>query len=179
MIGRPIVKFFLLAFLLSAVAFSGGCAVLGLGADPAGYGTKGLSYEGVDFTVLRGKTIVLDPGHGGRYLGAVGKGGLTEKEVNLAVAKILRDLLVSYGATVVMTRSEDVDLLPESTEEPVRADLQSRMDSANTAVDAVFFSPSTTTARVCRTGDTTPPRPTIKWGIRVPHWTWPATFTAI
>ena len=112
---------------------------MGLGADPAGYGTRGLSYEGVDFTVLQGKTIVLDPGHGGRYPGAVGKDGLTEKEVNLAVAKILRDLLVSYGATVVMTRGEDVDLLPGNTEEPVRADLQSRTDSANAAVDAVFF----------------------------------------
>ncbi|MBN2288447.1 MAG: N-acetylmuramoyl-L-alanine amidase, partial [Candidatus Glassbacteria bacterium] len=124
--------------LLSALLFCG-CALLGLKAAPAGYGTGGLSYEGVDFSVLRDKTIVLDPGHGGRYSGAVGQAGLTEKEVNLAVAQILRDLLVSYGARVIMTRDQDTDLLPGGAEAQVRADLQARVECADSAEDAVFF----------------------------------------
>ena len=128
-----------LFFVLPVLALISGCAMLGLGGDPAGYGAGDLSYQGVDFTVLQGRTIVLDPGHGGRYSGAVGKKGLTEKEVNLSVAKVLRDLLVSYGATVVMTRDEDADLLPEGAEGPVRADLRSRVDSADAAPDAVCF----------------------------------------
>ena len=37
--------------------------------------------------------IVIDPGHGGPDTGAVGSGGLVEKEVNLDVASRLRDLL--------------------------------------------------------------------------------------
>jgi N-acetylmuramoyl-L-alanine amidase len=128
----------LILFLSVSALVVSGCATLFQRGDPAGYGGA-LNYEGVDFSVLREKTMVLDPGHGGRYSGAVGKGGLAEKDVNLAVAIILRDLLVSYGARVVMTRDEDTDLLPESTDGPVRDDLQSRVDSAYAADDAVFF----------------------------------------
>jgi len=107
--------------------------------DPAGYGGRGLSYVGIDFSVLRDKTIVLDPGHGGALSGAVGSGGLTEKEVNLAVALILRNLLAGYGANVVMTRQTDIDLLPEGVSGPVQADLSARVDSANSREYAVIF----------------------------------------
>lgn len=51
--------------------------------------------------------VVLDPGHGGTEVGAVAPNGLTEKEVNLAVALRTRDLLEAQGATVVLTRSFD------------------------------------------------------------------------
>ncbi len=109
------------------------------GADPAGYGQAVLSYEGVDFAVLRGKTIVLDPGHGGAFSGAVGKQGLAEKEVNLSVALLLRDLLAGYGANVVMTRSADVDLLPAEEKGAVSRDLAARADSANRHDEAAIF----------------------------------------
>lgn len=39
--------------------------------------------------------IVVDPGHGGPNIGAVGPGGLLEKEVNLDIARRTRDLLES------------------------------------------------------------------------------------
>ncbi|HZC67905.1 MAG TPA: N-acetylmuramoyl-L-alanine amidase [Nitrospirales bacterium] len=55
------------------------------------------------------ETIVLDPGHGGRDPGAIGPGGLTEKEVVLDVARRLRDLLRDrLGKKVLMTRDKDV-----------------------------------------------------------------------
>ncbi|MBB6098748.1 N-acetylmuramoyl-L-alanine amidase [Deinobacterium chartae] len=52
-----------------------------------------------------GTRVVLDPGHGGTDPGAVG--AVTEKEVVLKAALLLRDLLVSAGAEVTLTRSDD------------------------------------------------------------------------
>ncbi len=50
---------------------------------------------------------MVDPGHGGSETGAVGPTGLQEKNVNLSVALRLRDLLLSEGAVVYMTREDD------------------------------------------------------------------------
>jgi N-acetylmuramoyl-L-alanine amidase len=58
-------------------------------------------------SVLTGKTIVVDPGHGGYDGGAPGVHGLWEKSITLAVGKALRDQLVACGACVVMTRADD------------------------------------------------------------------------
>ncbi|OGK11965.1 MAG: hypothetical protein A2W80_03220 [Candidatus Riflebacteria bacterium GWC2_50_8] len=57
---------------------------------------------------LKGISILLDPGHGGTDPGAVGPTGLKESEVNLRVARYLRDLLQADGAEVMMTRDRDV-----------------------------------------------------------------------
>lgn len=58
---------------------------------------------------LDAKTIVIDPGHGGRDPGAIGAGGLQEKDVTLAVALLLRDRLKKYpGYRILMTRDKDV-----------------------------------------------------------------------
>lgn len=53
------------------------------------------------------KTIVLDPGHGGSDPGAVA-GKVLEKDLNLQVSKILKEMLEEKGLKVYMTRSEDV-----------------------------------------------------------------------
>lgn len=53
------------------------------------------------------KTIVLDPGHGGKDLGAKGPQGLTEKEVVLDIAHRLGRLLEEQSFHVVMTRKQD------------------------------------------------------------------------
>ncbi len=58
--------------------------------------------------VRRDVVVVIDPGHGGRDPGAIGRGGLREKDVNLAVAKLIRDELERQGGyDVVMTREDD------------------------------------------------------------------------
>lgn len=54
--------------------------------------------------------VVLDPGHGGSEPGAVGPNGLTEKELNLAVAQQTADRLRAAGLRVVLTRDIDVRL---------------------------------------------------------------------
>ncbi|MEC4812619.1 MAG: N-acetylmuramoyl-L-alanine amidase [Scytonema sp. PMC 1069.18] len=59
---------------------------------------------------LSGVKILLDPGHGGKESGALGPTGYPEKDVNLAVSKLVRDELVKRGATVVMTREDDRDV---------------------------------------------------------------------
>ena len=58
----------LFAGLLAATVFS-----LSAGAQDAG-------------SILAGKTIILDPGHGGSDTGATNANGLTEKSQNLLVA---------------------------------------------------------------------------------------------
>ncbi|MDI9479016.1 MAG: N-acetylmuramoyl-L-alanine amidase [Bacillota bacterium] len=57
---------------------------------------------------LAGQIIVLDPGHGGSDPGAIGAGGLKEKDVNLDIAKrVYRLLKENTGAQVYLTRDTD------------------------------------------------------------------------
>lgn len=51
--------------------------------------------------------VTIDPGHGGDEPGATGPGGLTEKEVNLAISKRVVDLLTRRGIPAVLTRASD------------------------------------------------------------------------
>ena len=53
--------------------------------------------------------IVIDAGHGGKDLGAKGHRGLREKDVNLAIALRLKDVLKSrYKYRVILTRKNDI-----------------------------------------------------------------------
>lgn len=52
-------------------------------------------------------TVVLDPGHGGKDPGAIGVGGVHEKNVTLALARSLAKDLEARGFRVVMTRDDD------------------------------------------------------------------------
>lgn len=58
---------------------------------------------------LAGKIIVIDPGHGGRDTGA--SAGLQpdfyEKNITLAIARRVQNVLTRNGAIVLMTRSDD------------------------------------------------------------------------
>lgn len=59
---------------------------------------------------LLGKVIVIDAGHGGFDPGAIGAGGVLEKDVNLAISRRVAGLLRQVGAQVVETRTEDIAL---------------------------------------------------------------------
>ena len=59
--------------------------------------------------------IVLDPGHGGVDSGASGRYGTVEKDINLSISLILRDMLAISGYEVLMTRETDVSLHDESS----------------------------------------------------------------
>ncbi len=60
---------------------------------------------------LAGRTVVLDPGHGADDLGTVNlEFSLFESEITLSIAERLRDRLVAAGATVCLTRTEDINV---------------------------------------------------------------------
>src|SRR5690606_34247983 len=62
---------------------------------------------------LRGRTIVVDPGHGGTAATdsyRVGPAGEREEWIDLRVALILRDLLEERGAKAILTREDDTDV---------------------------------------------------------------------
>jgi|SRR5699024_1376743 len=77
---------------------------------------------------LAGKTIVIDPGHGGPDGGAVGKDKTSEKEIALDVAKQTRDYLQQAGALVYLTREEDTDLAGDDVKGSRKsADIRNRL----------------------------------------------------
>ncbi|MEM8501793.1 MAG: N-acetylmuramoyl-L-alanine amidase [Cyanobacteria bacterium P01_D01_bin.1] len=81
-------------------------------------------------TVPNGRfTVVLDPGHGGRDPGAVGIGGLQEKQVVNDVTPQVAALLRSQGVNVVLTRDSDYEL-----------DLAPRVQIAERANATIFVS---------------------------------------
>ncbi|HCC85671.1 MAG TPA: N-acetylmuramoyl-L-alanine amidase [Porphyromonadaceae bacterium] len=70
--------------------------------------------------------IVIDPGHGGRDPGAVGPAGIREKDVTLAVAKLLAGYLKPIAETK-LTRDSDRALGSD-----VNSDLRARVEAAET-----------------------------------------------
>lgn len=57
---------------------------------------------------LKGKSIIIDPGHGGQFPG-VKNSERTEKNVTLSFSKRLQSKLLAKGMTVHMTRTTDKD----------------------------------------------------------------------
>lgn len=55
--------------------------------------------------------VVIDPGHGGKDPGAIGKKGTKEKDVTLKIGIYLKDLIQNrLGSRVILTRNKDVFL---------------------------------------------------------------------
>ncbi len=52
-------------------------------------------------------TVLLDPGHGGHDVGAKGRRGIHEKDINLDVARKVKEKLQTQGMRVLMTRNAD------------------------------------------------------------------------
>ncbi len=105
----------------------------------AGYdGSSGYAPD-LDTAPLTDRRIVLDPGHGGRWAGTRGAGGLTEAEVNLEVALELSTLLQRAGASVWLTRDADFDRTsPEDSS--LAFDLKARARFADSLRAEVFLS---------------------------------------
>ncbi len=82
-----------------------------------------------------GKTIIVDAGHGGFDGGAVAFDNTLEKDLNLDIAKILRNYLVSSGYNVIMTRDDDGALSDHKME-----DMRKRLQTMQENRDALFVS---------------------------------------
>lgn len=93
----------------------------------------------------RQRVIVLDPGHGGEEVGSAGS-GVTEKDMNLDIARKLKVLLEADGYRVVLTRDGDRRATPApefavpGNWPATRGDLQARLDIANAAGADLFLS---------------------------------------
>ncbi len=74
-----------------------------------------------------GKTVVIDAGHGGWDGGVSGRvTGVKESDINLSIAKTLRQFLESKGYTVVMTRATTDGLYGMSTQNRKQKDMEAR-----------------------------------------------------
>ncbi|MBP2628859.1 MAG: cwlD 3 [Firmicutes bacterium] len=101
------------------------------------YAHDGMTYK------LSGKIIVVDAGHGGIDPGA-NRPGVLEKNINLAIALDLKNVLNEYGAKVVLSRQGDVELSTECDNEKVRGryhrDLTARVEMAEESDADLFIS---------------------------------------
>ncbi|MBR4382244.1 MAG: N-acetylmuramoyl-L-alanine amidase [Selenomonadaceae bacterium] len=89
---------------------------------------------------LKGKIIVIDPGHGGNDAGAIGPTGVMEKNVTLKVALELRKLLEAEGAQVIMTRYDDSTVSAKGAKASDIEELGARCEVANRAGADIFIS---------------------------------------
>ncbi|MBR5246270.1 MAG: N-acetylmuramoyl-L-alanine amidase [Clostridia bacterium] len=88
---------------LFSLTFSAVLALIMVGGDETVYYLKQLNF------VPDEKTVCIDPGHGGESSGAV-LGSRYEKDDNLRLSLLVRDILTDRGYTVVMTRDKDSDV---------------------------------------------------------------------
>ncbi len=93
-----VIRYALISVAAAILCFALGRLALGLGdrgrdADAAPGGDR--------------VRVVIDAGHGGEDGGTSGSDGTVEKDVNLKIALIVRDILASNGVGVVMTREDD------------------------------------------------------------------------
>ena len=87
--------------------------------------------------------VVVDCGHGGPDGGAVAADGTVEKDINLRLGFQLRELLVSYGYNVVMTREKDEFICDDhsaSLREQNISDLHNRLAIAEKYSNSIFIS---------------------------------------
>jgi len=131
-------KFYCTALLLAL--FLGSCSKPpAITIDNTGYNSIPLSLQNLDTSPLSGKTILLDPGHGGFFRGVVGLNGLSESDANLGVALYLRGLLEWADCKVYFTRSIDRDFLCP-TDSTLAKDLAARVAMIDSLSPDLFLS---------------------------------------
>ena len=86
---------------------------------------------------VEGRTVVIDPGHGGSDSGAIGPSYVKEKNVTLNISLDVARILENNGVNVVMTRTTDVDVYgPDATD---KQELQARVNVSRRHPEADIF----------------------------------------
>jgi len=84
--------------------------------------------------------VIIDAGHGADDGGKVGINGAVEKDINLAIALRVRDLLESQGIQVLMTRENDQGTYPKTGDSRKMRDMQKRVELINSKRAALTVS---------------------------------------
>lgn len=77
--------------------------------------------------------VAIDPGHGGYDPGKIGINDKLEKDINLAIALKLKELLEKENIKVVMTREDDTSLNTEEGGSKKSSDMRNRVNIINSA----------------------------------------------
>lgn len=88
---------------------------------------------------LLGKTIYIDPGHGGRDPGAIYK-DTKESNINLEISKELKQILEQNGAKVYLTRTGDYDISKPNATNHKKSDLGERARLINESNCDIYIS---------------------------------------
>jgi N-acetylmuramoyl-L-alanine amidase len=133
--------------LLAALLLSGGVYLLAMYLEPLSHTIltdDSVNVKENDEIFAKSEqrpTIILDAGHGGEDSGAVGVDGVLEKDLNLALAFRLRDLLRFEGWRVILTRDSDILLYDPKVELSHKVqDLKNRLNFGSVYPDSVFVS---------------------------------------
>ena len=87
--------------------------------------------------------LIIDAGHGGMDGGATGANGTVEKDINLNVAKYLKEIAEKNGKKVLMTREEDISLHTTESQkvrDQKRSDLENRRQVLQNNNTGIFIS---------------------------------------
>ena len=85
------------------------------------------------------KTILIDPGHGGRDNGA-SSGNVLEDEINLSIGTKLYEICINNNYISYITRTDDYDLSKEESKNHKSEDLRKRAEYINTLNLDLFVS---------------------------------------
>lgn len=88
-------------------------------------------------------TVIIDAGHGGEDGGAIGVNGAFEKDINLIIAKKLKERLEARSIPCVLTRESDILLYDKNSNyegKKKKLDLLARKEFAERYENAIFIS---------------------------------------
>ena len=88
---------------------------------------------------LRGKIIVIDPGHGNKDPGTTYL-DIYEKNLNLQISLKLKEILIENGANVIMTRDKDSDLASPTAMYRKKSDFDNRIKFINDSKVDLYLS---------------------------------------
>lgn len=89
------------------------------------------------------RTVIIDAGHGGEDGGAVGVGGVVEKDINLPIAMKTAESLKKSGYDVILTRDGDYAVYSEEAKtlrEKKVSDIHNRFAIIEDSGDCLFVS---------------------------------------
>lgn len=104
--------------------------------------TIDIAYKTNTFASEFKPTIIIDAGHGGEDGGAItNDNNILEKNINLNISMILKDLFLSNGFDVIMTRKSDISLHnSDEINHKKQSDLKNRVAIFNSSQNNIAIS---------------------------------------